>query len=834
MGIFLAGRTRVASLALVIAAASAASGGYGDLPDTFDASTGYVTLNASDNTGAANQSFFLPTHWSDNQAPHADTNYYVKAGWCLGTPHQNSDVTAQLAIDPDCQTFKGRTLVIAGYLWHLNGTYDFTFPDLRMLPNTYISYTAIKTPLSGTMTVYGTEAQPTCLRSNLGDIYQQPFGMDIKGDSSSCLAIYNSDKPTWYKLQGNLSDFHGVLSAGHPSNAEATGSYGFHVTSDHVAGTVALPRKKASLCVTSANGLSVGGLRVTEKETRLFLDGSQLSSTTPRLTVTNSLEVTGWAYVMLHTPTQGSGNRLVFNDYVVPAEADDKILIRLEPEVVRKGGWNGKLDELFRRPSDANMASSSLRWRDDVDGGKSLVLVTCVAHTTVGETNSRGSLAFPTLTDGGTDYFWSNESYPTDDPASGYSSSKTIYTPSGSGLYEFPGRLLLLTSAQIFVFGSQYGFVCDDFEWRAGGVNASINAGDPAGPVRKDENGTACNCYNVRGTIRVPAGFVNTLQSYGARTVIRLESELTGGGDMTVQTINYAGDYKNDKGFVEFAACNTNFTGKVKVSTADNTTKYANLGIVVPNWEQHMRLFVSDERNLGGVRDEFAWDALLIEQYSDLWPLNDVTFTDGWNRGIAIGNIGRMHVTNGLTLAIWRPLNVNGNLVKEGGGTLALGGPLTFGGASQSATPTAGANLLTVMGGFIKPLATNAFDGLAITLTNNAALKVDGMSADAGLLKYGLVNTKETTAPVSLAPNQATLSVTVDFGAATEPPAVQWTVGLVTLDTTKAEALKPQMVLSNPAPFKNWRGTLDIVANGDGTSTIVVNYKMAGMTILFR
>ena len=88
--------------------------GYGDLPSTFDATTGYVTLTGSDNVGAANQSFFLPVHWSDNQAPHADTNYYVKAGWCLGTPHQNSDVTAQLAIDPDCQTFKGRTLVIAG------------------------------------------------------------------------------------------------------------------------------------------------------------------------------------------------------------------------------------------------------------------------------------------------------------------------------------------------------------------------------------------------------------------------------------------------------------------------------------------------------------------------------------------------------------------------------------------------------------------------------------------------------------------------------------------------------------------------------------------------
>ena len=43
MGKFLVSGTRFASLAMVIAAASAAFGGYGDLPDTFDASTGYVT-----------------------------------------------------------------------------------------------------------------------------------------------------------------------------------------------------------------------------------------------------------------------------------------------------------------------------------------------------------------------------------------------------------------------------------------------------------------------------------------------------------------------------------------------------------------------------------------------------------------------------------------------------------------------------------------------------------------------------------------------------------------------------------------------------------------------
>ena len=100
MNLLLVKGTRVASLALVIAAASAAFGGYGDLPDTFDASTGYVTLNSSDGTGAGNQSFFLKKNWSDGNPPHSDADYYVQAGRSLGTPHVDSDVTAQQATDP--------------------------------------------------------------------------------------------------------------------------------------------------------------------------------------------------------------------------------------------------------------------------------------------------------------------------------------------------------------------------------------------------------------------------------------------------------------------------------------------------------------------------------------------------------------------------------------------------------------------------------------------------------------------------------------------------------------------------------------------------------------
>ena len=842
MGIFLVGGTRVASLALVIAAASAASGGYGDLPDTFDASTGYVTLNASDGYLAGNQSFFFAKNWSDGNAPHPGAGYYVPAGRWLGTPHVDSDVTAQLDVDPDCQTFKGRTLVIAGYIWHLNGTYEFTFPDLHMLPGAYISYTALKPSLNGKMTVYGTSENPVRVKFAMSVGYSILMGMKMNGDSGSCLATdWGTQTPSWLKLTGDLSDYCGTLRVG-CGTSTASSNVGFWILQGSLGGTVELPRAKASLVVGSESGLTVGGLCVTSADTRLFIDGTKLSAASPRLTITNSLEMSHAAYVMMNGITGGSTSTALpgISGFSEPTEPGELKLIRLTPEAVANGGWTeAKLSDKFVPPNSPALQRSVVLWRDDADGGKTLWLVTGVQHAGFGDGTTESSITRETQSSSGK-YFWSSETCPATDLNAAdlvWMSTNRVSLPASTGVYRFPGKSLVVSSGALLqAFNGSDGFWCDDLVWCRSGLNTA-SVGTTTDPARKDENGNDYRFYKLQGRIRVPANNVNTLQSYGARCVIRVESEVSGSGDITLTTVNSSSNFKNHCGYHEFTALNTNFMGKVRVTTttaAASGTQQPSAGYTTPNWTEHVRLFVSDERNLGGARDAFAWDALYLDQYSDLFPLNDVTFTDGWNRGIAIGNIGRMHVTNGLTLAIWRPLNVNGNLVKEGGGTLALGGPLTFGGASQSATPTAGANLLTVMGGFVKPLATNAFDGLAITFTNNAALKVDGMSADAGLLKYGLVNTKETTAPVSLAPNQATLSVTVDFGAATEPPAVQWTVGLVTLDTTKAEALKPQMVLSNPAPFKNWRGTLDIVANGDGTSTIVVNYKMAGMTILFR
>ena len=824
---------------MVLAAAATSFGGYGDLPDTFTASTGFVTLTAADNTGAGNQSFFLPLNWSDAQPPHADTNYYASARWAFATPHQNADVAARLEVDPDCLTFKGRTLVIAYRLWHLNDSYSFTFPDVRFLPGGTIYYTGRKSSLLGNATVYGTSAKPTRIhfKSTAASFTLQELGFAFKGDAASCMVLsWDTEKvfPFFVRLTGDLSEYSGTLRVG--TNLSATNSVGFWIATDRLGGTVELPIDQASLAVGSENGLTIGGLKSMADNAKLFLGGDLVNTTTPRLTVTNSLELAR-PITLFMNQVYVKGTVIMFSAPVYPTEPGEYPLIRLAPETVQNGGWTkSALTRMFVLSTVRAPVCSELLWRDDADGGKTLCLETGVLHNGLDDGSTRDSFVYPTKTSGVTDWYWSHESCPADDENSAdisYFSANAVYFPRITN-YRFPGKMYVLT-------GSGYGinvnannidsFDCDNLVWRGAGLHM-WGSKVSYSPKRYDEAGDEYKYFALQGTLRVLSGYGdNNIRVYGGTKVARIESEVVGDGDLYLRAYHSVSAYTSARGSIELTALNTNYTGKISVTM--NTKSFDN-GVSVPNWTQRATLFVADERNLGGRRDAFAWDALLLNRYSDLVPLNDVTFTDGWNRGIAIGNIGRINVPGDLTMAIWRPLNVNGNLVKEGGGTLALGGTLTFGGSSQSATPTSGANLLTAMGGFVKPLAANAFDGLAITFTNNAALKLDGAPADADLLKYGLVNTKEATAPIALAPNQATLPVTVDFGAATEPPAEQWTVGLVTLETTKAEALRPLMVLANRAPFKNWRGTLDLVANGDGTSTVVANYKAVGMAIIVR
>ena len=678
-------------------------------------------------------------------------------------------------------------------------------------------------------------------------VYIKVFGMDVEGGPDGVLGIEFTSYSAWLKMTGDLSRFYGTMCVSVWSNSTYQVSphpYGYYVATDAIGGTVQLEDPKACLYVASRNGLTVGGIKTTGSSRQesvgglILVDGSGLSASAPRLTVTNSLSLASPLGVLIAGPSEGvASGKTVLNagSFSEPDAAGDLALIRLTPECVANGG-GGSLDESIV-VSNA-LSRSWTQWRDDVDGGRTLWLVTCVSHTSQTDVKGRSSLVYPTKTEGGSDFYWDDGSCPADDASSGgkgYFSSVSMDMPGGGEIYDVPVRMLVQTALAQARTASAAGISCNDMVWLGAGLKA-FSTGVADEPNRCHEDGNPYYFYKVRGSLRVPSGHDNTLLTYGSRIVCRIESEVSGGGNFVLTTIDKSSNFKNHCGYHEFTAFNTNFTGKIRatVATATASGTQTPSGYTTPNLTEHVRLFVADERNLGGRMRRYTWDALFLEQYSELFALGDVTLGDGWNRGVAIGNNGIMNVPDGATLTIMRPLNVNGNLFKVGAGTLALGGVLSFGGESMSEVPSSGANRLIVSGGYVKPLAAHSFDGLAMTFTNNAAIAIDGVTLDEELRVYGMVNEKESVSPVVLADDQEKLKVRIDFGDLQSPPNPAWQVGVLTLPHDKAVSVYRNMLIENPKPFKSWRGKLEVVPRSEGISTIVAVYGAVGTTIIFR
>lgn len=824
---------------MAVAIAATAIGGYGDLPDAFNASTGYVTLDAAD-TLLTHSSFWDGANWSDGEPPHSTTNYYVNM--LFSTLMDASVINAKLAQDPTALTFKGRMLVADAkaslYLYSAN----FDIPDLHMLPGSQIYWGSYQPEVHGRMTTYGTTTSPAKIIYGLsGTDIRQPFGMDVKGDASSWISVYapavKSGSVAYSGLiafTGDLSEYCGTFKIANIMNgagADHETHYGIELASSASNAAFAV-ESKGCVYATAPEGVEVRSLSIAGDDTLIRLNGANLSHGVPRLTVGDSMAANGRtvAIALSTHALPASGVQYYHFANVNPVPQEDAALIRLKPAAVANGGF-GDLHKTFVWVADNAKTGVMTEWRDDADGGKTLWLCPYVSCQ-YDDSQAHASMANTRTQDGNHD-FWSDGTTPAD-PASAskrYFSDKSMNVPAASGTtpFAFGGRLLAVFGNSLNMYNGGYGFRCSELVLNGARLRM-CNASVMTDGRKDEEDGLLYRVYRIQGEKFVVSDrSKNDFYVWGVRQVMRIESELVGGGAINCGTFA-AGDYRNDRSFYEFTALNTNFTGKINVSMPYETTKYASSGIIVPNWNQRTRLFVYDERNLGGRRDTFACDALYIDHYSELFTLNDVTFTDGWNRGIAIGDIGRMNVTNSLTLTILRPLNVNGNLVKEGAGTLALGGTLTFGGEAQADVPTSGMNLLTVKGGSIKPLAAHAFDGLAITFTNNASIKLDATTSDADLLNFGIIDVKETAAPITLAANQTTIPVTV-----TPPDGYpsSFTVAICTIGATPAANLPvTAFSVANTAHHRCPR--VEKRTNGDGTVTYLAPFFSKGFVIDFR
>ena len=203
-------------------------------------------------------------------------------------------------------------------------------------------------------------------------------------------------------------------------------------------------------------------------------------------------------------------------------------------------------------------------------------------------------------------------------------------------------------------------------------------------------------------------------------------------------------------------------TGKMNKWTNDPSADKPADGTIVPNWNQCCRVEIKDPMAFGvGPSDVVNHKAIIMEDYSIVKPLNDVTFNNAY-RGWSIENtyafnntstyksygapVARFEVPEDVTMTFKERLNFNANnatLVKEGAGCLALGGfEPTFWEGNDEPTATANNNIFRILAGSVKPLAGKVMEALQVFVANDARFVFEANPTDPTLKAYGIFNSE--------------------------------------------------------------------------------------------
>lgn len=730
-----------------------------DLPTTFDASTGYVTMTVRDSAvGARTKYAFCHNakkgdpqpgvdgatgQWSeDAEKPHGGTNYYVGANMTLCTDNSQGGAYA----------FAGDKLVIGngGVLQSMaNGQNVATISELYMIGGSKFSWSAQKNALQGT--AYVVDSSALFVYFNLGYTGNgiQPFAMKLVGDANQKVFVSGTNardastvdgvvRSGHLDLEGDLSDYKGMVYLSDTAcvrigttmpDGSATMYTGKH------GGYFGTMPNKGDLTVKRVD--AVRGMKV------MASAGSTLTVKTLSMTAEDTLGITwgtandrpGKLVVEGFSGTWPSTIKVVAEG---TPHAYNGEIIRIKAAALPAGGL---AVDRFALPAEALGVSYSVG--QEAETGDCVVSVNSrewVTHTSALTKSQYNPNDFYSWTNVENKAFWSNNSCPTADPDAAqkiwhFPNSITMYSPTKAvcgveKICEIPAYAIYFDDgANIQHFGDTAGFKAD-FIWA--GFSDNGNSGY-SGLTVTPPSGTGTSARNVFGywgTILLLDGKTNSLLMYGSGLEL-IAATLSGGGDLVLRSYPSASAASTNDGWHELTGTNTAWTGTLKVTQAYEKTKYAAQGIVTPNWDYHNRLIISDGRNLGGTRDTFAANALTVEHYGQLLIRDDVTLAADLNRGVTLcdakepGDVARFWQPEGKTLTVNQPIVLNGTLVKEGAGTLVLGG--------DGITAAAGSKIV-ITNGFLKVTNAAAADGVALDFCGSAPLLVvPGATAETAL-----------------------------------------------------------------------------------------------------
>jgi hypothetical protein len=313
-----------------------------------------------------------------------------------------------------------------------------------------------------------------------------------------------------------------------------------------------------------------------------------------------------------------------------------------------------------------------------------------------------------------------------------------------------------------------------------------------------------------------------------ASSLFVVESEVTGAAELKIQGV---ASTSYPRGFVYLKLLNTNFQGTVTVSMIGNTASLANC-------DTCQTLYVNDGRNVGGTLPEMNYKALTLSNYGRLCVTgaSEVVFSGGVNRGIHVEGFGQMRAGKDEAMVLERPLTLNGELFKDGAGSLVLASEARFG-ADAGAEPVEGKDRLTVKEGSLVVGGNAACDGIGIVLADGAELVVKADPDDPDRMAYGIRNVK-TDEPLALSGDASKISIRVDasaFGEVSGDDAPVSDMGLMTVSSAAAPAVRA-MLPGRIQAFEGVRKGRLFERKGptDDTVTFALDFTRKGMNVVIR
>ncbi len=812
----------VACMAAVAASASLPAGGA-----VYNASTGYVTLN---NSGSGQMQSPLSTtaaidtgnnryFWSDQQAVHAGTNYYVNVS-IRGILHTADNAVnyefpgnrivmgsgAQVAwksFSPATYTFLNEgAIVFGGCAWRVNESYANRPVIIR--GRIELQETA-STPFK--LFPWGAEQH-----------YPQGLIMDldatIVADANQRMQVSANTSAAFprrglVRILGDMSQFLGTVEVA---------SNRLFVCTDTLRSAKLV---KVERCGELNTGVANGG---TGSVSKVTVDASSSigAAATNTLVVADLTLADGAAVRFGWNGTAGCVE--VTNSFtaagmigVAPADPVNPNTLTNGPARVAvlkvKGTGAFTRDQFVRVPTvawfNSNAASvvpddfPGLTFEVEEEDGWTVLYVTLnqVVRQVVEIASGANSGKFHQAAT------WSNNKIPADNVGCDF------YVPSATYLmrynnqnpYHFPGRSMTLNG--VCTYGETGTFVFNQLNVY-GGQHLRAWMGDCglAGNIRL----IGANDYTLtHGNGTYQTWYANLSGKANVVALIRAPVESNEGTRIC---------------YFEPAGTNTNYTGKWTVSHASASVACAT---------HHLRFTVREPCNLGAPFPTFQYDALTLKNWAALRPGLASSTLDDATRGIYFEGDTQVYADPGRTLALKCPLTFSGTVRKSGSGTLALGGTAKpkFCGATQSVTPLAGTNGLVVTEGWIKPISTNGVDGLAVEFAGGG-IRLDYAPTDAGVAAYGFWNTKWSVPFARAEGVTAKVPVSIDMGELTDMPSPVSRYAICTVAADKAAGVKGMLEVQRP--FKGYVTGIEERVNADGTVTLLAVIKYGGLTMFIR